>query len=30
MVEYFLSLPRDRSPDLSGVKGDVERHVERQ
>ena len=30
MVEYFLSLPRDRSPDLSGVKGDVERQVERE
>ena len=27
MVEYFLSLPRDRQPDLSGVRGDVMRHV---
>jgi hypothetical protein len=29
MVEYFLALPRDRTPDSSGVKGDVARHVER-
>jgi spermidine synthase len=28
LVEYFLSLPRDRNADLSGVKGDVMRHVE--
>jgi spermidine synthase len=27
LVEYFLSLPRDRQVDLSGVKGDVSRHV---
>jgi spermidine synthase len=27
MVEYFLSLPRDREVDLSGVRGDVRRHV---
>ncbi len=29
MVEYFLSLPRDGKVDLTGVKGDVMRHVER-
>ncbi len=23
LTEYFLSLPRDRDPDLSGLKGDV-------
>ena len=28
MVEYFLSLPRDREVDLSGVVGDVSRHVD--
>jgi spermidine synthase len=28
LVEYFLALPRDRQPDLSGVRGDVQRHVE--
>lgn len=28
MVEYFLSLPRDRQVDLSGVRGDVTRHLE--
>jgi spermidine synthase len=27
LAEYFLSLPRDREPDLSGVTGDVRRHV---
>lgn len=27
MVEYFLSLPRDREVDLSGVRGNVWRHV---
>lgn len=27
MVEYFLSLPRDRVLDLSGLRGDVRRHV---
>lgn len=27
MVEYFLSLPRDRALDLSGLRGDVRRHV---
>lgn len=29
LVEYFLSLPRDKGADLSGVTGDVMRHVER-
>jgi spermidine synthase len=29
LVEYFLSLPRDRQVNLTGVKGDVLRHVER-
>jgi spermidine synthase len=29
LVEYFLSLPRDRNADLSGVRGDVMRHVEK-
>jgi spermidine synthase len=29
LVEYFLSLPRSREVDLSGVKGDVMRHVDR-
>jgi hypothetical protein len=29
MVEYFLSLPRDRGVNLRGVYGDVQRHVER-
>jgi spermidine synthase len=28
MVEYFLSLPRDRQIDLTGVTGDVRRHVD--
>ena len=28
LVEYFLSLPRDRQVDLSGVVGDVWRHVD--
>jgi spermidine synthase len=28
LVEYFLSLPRGRQVDLTGVKGDVMRHVE--
>jgi hypothetical protein len=27
LVEYFLSLPRDRELDLTGVAGDVGRHV---
>jgi hypothetical protein len=27
MVEYFLSLPRDRAVNLSGVRGDVMRYV---
>ena len=27
-VEYFLSLPRNGNADLSGVKGDVGRHLE--
>jgi spermidine synthase len=27
LAEYFLSLPRGRGPDLSGLKGDVRRHV---
>jgi spermidine synthase len=27
MVEYFLSLPRDRSPNLDAVRGDVRRYV---
>ena len=27
LVEYFLSLPRDQAPDLSGVRGDVRRYV---
>jgi spermidine synthase len=29
LVEYFLSLPRDRVVDLTGVKGDVQDHVQR-
>ena len=29
MVEYFLSLPRDRDVNLTGVKGDVMRYVVR-
>jgi hypothetical protein len=28
LVEYFLSLPRDRQVDLTGVKGDVRRHLQ--
>ena len=28
LVEYFLSLPRGREPDLTGLKGDVMRHVQ--
>ena len=28
LVEYFLSLPRDRAVDLTGLKGDVMRHVQ--
>jgi spermidine synthase len=28
LVEYFLSLPRDRDMNLAGLKGDVMRHVE--
>jgi hypothetical protein len=27
LAEYFLSLPRDRNPDLLGLKGDVNQHV---
>jgi hypothetical protein len=27
LVEYFLSMPRDRDPDLSRLRGDVKRHV---
>ena len=27
LAEYFLSLPRDRDPDLSSLKGDVKRYV---
>jgi spermidine synthase len=27
LVEYFLSLPRDREPDLSELRGDVRRHL---
>jgi hypothetical protein len=27
MVEYFLSLPRDRDVNLSGVRSDVTRYV---
>ena len=27
LAEYFLSLPRGRSPDRSGLRGDVRRHV---
>jgi spermidine synthase len=27
LTEYFLSLPRDRDPDLSSLKGDVRRYV---
>jgi spermidine synthase len=27
LVEYFLSLPRDRDPDLTSLKGDVKRYV---
>jgi hypothetical protein len=27
MVEYFLSLPRDRDVNLAGVRGDVTRYV---
>jgi hypothetical protein len=27
LVEYFVSLPRDRNVDLSGLRGDVHRHV---
>ena len=27
LAEYFLSLPRGRGPNLSGLKGDVRRHV---
>jgi spermidine synthase len=29
LVEYFLSLPRDRQVNLTGVKGDVMRHLEK-
>ena len=28
LVEYFLSLPRDRDPDLGRLRGDVLRHVD--
>ena len=27
LTEYFLSLPRDRNPDLSSLKGDVKRYI---
>jgi hypothetical protein len=27
LTEYFLSLPRDKDPDLSSLKGDVKRYV---
>lgn len=27
LAEYFLSLPRDKNPDLSSLKGDVKRYV---
>jgi spermidine synthase len=27
LAEYFLSLPRGRNPDRSGLRGDVRRHV---
>ena len=27
LAEYFLSLPRDRDPDLAALKGDVDRYV---
>ena len=27
VVEYFLSLPRDRDVDTSSLKGDVRRHL---
>ena len=27
LTEYFLSLPRDRNPDLRALKGDVRRYV---
>ncbi|MEO6212088.1 MAG: fused MFS/spermidine synthase, partial [Vicinamibacterales bacterium] len=27
LVEYFLALPRDKAPDLSGLHGDVQRFV---
>jgi spermidine synthase len=27
LAEYFLSLPRDRNPDLSTLKGDVKRYI---
>jgi spermidine synthase len=27
LVEYFLSLPRGRDPDLTPLRGDVRRHV---
>jgi spermidine synthase len=29
LVEYFLSLPRDKTVDLTGVRGDVNDYVER-
>ena len=29
LVEYFLSLPRDKDPDFSRLRGDVMRHVEK-
>ncbi len=28
LVEYFLSLPRDRQVDLSSLTGDVDRYVD--
>jgi spermidine synthase len=27
LTEYFLSLPRDKNPDLSSLKGDVKRYI---
>jgi hypothetical protein len=27
LAEYFLSLPRDREPNLAALKGDVRRYV---
>ena len=27
LTEYFLSLSRDKNPDLSSLKGDVKRYI---